>query len=57
LIVDGEGEFDQNVLTFGNNLKIKYEQFLKTYNGHQCDMVLIKNVATTSKVYQYLKAQ
>jgi hypothetical protein len=57
LIVDGEGEFDQNVLTFGNNLKIKYELFLKTYNGHQCDMVLIKNVATTSKVYQYLKAQ
>jgi hypothetical protein len=25
LIVDGEGEFDQNVFTFGNNLKIKYE--------------------------------
>jgi len=51
LIADGEGEFDHNVLIFGNNFKIKYE-LIKTYNGHQCGMLLIKNVATTSKGYQ-----
>jgi hypothetical protein len=33
LIVDGEGEFDQNVLVLGNNFKIEYEQFLEAYNG------------------------
>jgi len=52
LIVNGESEFDQNVLIFGNNFKIKYEQLIKTYNGRQSGMLLIKNVATTSKGYQ-----
>ncbi len=33
LIVDGEGEFDQNVLVLGNNFKIEYEQLLEVYNG------------------------
>jgi len=37
--------------------KIKYEQLLKVYNGNQCVIVLIKNVTTTSKGDQYLKAQ
>jgi hypothetical protein len=41
----------------GNNFKTKYEQFLETYNGGQCKMVLIKNVATTSKINHFLKAQ
>jgi hypothetical protein len=33
LIVDGKGEFDQDVLVLSNNFKIKYEQLLKAYNG------------------------
>jgi hypothetical protein len=57
LIANGEGEFDQDVLDFGNNFKTTYEQLLETYNGGQCDMVLIKNVATTFKGDQYLRAQ
>jgi hypothetical protein len=43
LIVDGENEFDQDVLTFDNNFKTKYEQLFKMYNGGHCAMVLIKN--------------
>jgi hypothetical protein len=57
LIVYGEGEFDQNLLAFGNNFKTKYEQFLEVYNGGHCEMVSIKNVTTTTKGDQYLKAQ
>jgi hypothetical protein len=49
LIIDGEGEFDQDVFDFVNNFKTKYKQLLETYNGGQCDMVLIKNVAITFK--------
>jgi hypothetical protein len=33
MIVDGEGKFDQNVLTMGNYFKLEYEQFLEIYNG------------------------
>jgi hypothetical protein len=43
-ITNGEGEFDQNILAFGNNFKIKHEQFFKVYNGGHYGMVLIKNV-------------
>jgi len=57
LIANGKGEFDQDVIDFGNNFKTTYEQLLETYNGGQCDMVLIKNVATTFKGDQYLRAQ
>jgi hypothetical protein len=49
LIVNGVGEFDQDVFTLGNNFKTKYEQLFEVYNESQCAMVLIKNVATTSK--------
>jgi hypothetical protein len=51
LIIDGEGEFDQDIFTFNNNFRTKYEQFLEVYNGGQCAMVLIKNVIITSKGY------
>jgi len=39
LIIDGEGEFDQDVFTFGKNFRIKYEQLLEAYNGfnQECD--------------------
>jgi len=57
LIIDGEGEFDQDVLTLGKNFIIKYEQLLEAYNGSHCTMVLIKNVTTTIKGDQYLRAQ
>jgi hypothetical protein len=33
LIVDGEGEVDQDVLAMGNNFRLKYEQLLEAYNG------------------------
>ncbi len=49
LNVNGEGEFDQNILTFGNNFRTKYEQLLEVYNGSQSAMILIKNVTTTLK--------
>jgi len=49
LNANGEGVFDQNILTFGNNFRTKYEQLLEAYNGNQCVMVLIKNVTTTLK--------
>ncbi len=29
LIANGEGEFDQNILVFGNNFRTKYEQLLE----------------------------
>jgi hypothetical protein len=57
LIIDKDGEFHQDVLTLGNNFKIKYEQLLKAYNGGHCGLDLIKNVTKTTKKYQYLKAQ
>ncbi len=40
-----------------NNSRLKYEQFLKAYNGGQCAMVLIKHVALTSKGDQFLLTQ
>jgi hypothetical protein len=55
LIVDGEGEFNQDILTLGNNFRTKYE-LLEAYNGGYCPMVLIKNVTTTTKGDQYLRA-
>ncbi len=45
MIINGEGEFDQNVLMMGNNFKMKYDQLFKVYNEGQCAMV--KNVTTT----------
>ncbi len=56
MITHGQSEFDENVLVLGNNFRIKYEQVLEAYNGGQCAMVLIKNVTTTSKGNQYLRA-
>ncbi len=46
---NGYGKFKQNILIFGNNFKIEYEQLLEMYNGGQCVMVLFKNMMTTSK--------
>jgi hypothetical protein len=57
LIANGKGEFDQGILTLGNNFKIYYDQLLEAYNGGQCVMLLIKNVTTTSKGDRYLRAQ
>jgi hypothetical protein len=49
LIVDGKGEFDQDVFALGNNFIIQYEQLLKAYNGGHWRIILIKNVTTTTK--------
>ncbi len=57
LIVDGESEFNQDVITFGNNFITKYDQLLEAYNGGQCVMLLIKNVTIISKGDWYLKKQ
>jgi hypothetical protein len=56
-ILDGKGEFDQDIIAFGNNFIKEYEQLFEAYNGCHCRMVLIKNVTTTTKGDQYLKAQ
>ncbi len=56
MIVDGESEFDQDVIILCNNFRTKYEQLLGTYNGSHCGMVLIKNV-TTTKGNRHLGAQ
>jgi hypothetical protein len=55
LLVNGKSEFDQDFFTLGNNFKTKYEQLFQAYNGGQCVMVLIKNMATTSNGDQYLR--
>jgi hypothetical protein len=57
LIANGKGEFHQDILALGNNFKTEHDQLLEAYNGGQCVMLLIKNVTTTSKGDQYLKAQ
>jgi hypothetical protein len=49
LIIDREGEFDQNIFALGNNFKTEYQQLLEVYNGGQCVVVLNKNVIITSK--------
>jgi hypothetical protein len=49
MIINEKREFDQDVIAMGDNFKLKYEQLLEAYNKGQCTMVLIKNVATTSK--------
>ncbi len=56
MIIDGEGEFDQDIFALCNNFRTKYEQLLKAYNGGHCEMVLIKNV-TTTKGDRHLEAQ
>jgi hypothetical protein len=57
LIANVKGEFEQDVFAFDNNFIIEYEQHFETYNGGQCDLVLIKNVPTKYKGYQYLRTQ
>jgi hypothetical protein len=47
MIVDGEGEFNQDVLVLGNQFKIKYDQLVEAKNYGRCAMVLVKNVTTT----------
>jgi hypothetical protein len=35
LITDGEGEFDQYIIVFGNNFKTKYDQLVICYGINQ----------------------
>jgi hypothetical protein len=46
LIINREGEFDQDVFTLGNNFKTEYDKFFEAYNEGKCVMVLIKNVGS-----------
>ncbi len=46
MIVDGEDEFNQNVLVLGNQFKIEYNQLVEAKNYGRCAMVLVKNVTT-----------
>jgi hypothetical protein len=46
MIVDGEIKFDKDVLVFGNQFRIEYDQLVETKNYSQCVMVLVKNVTT-----------
>ncbi len=32
MVTNGEKEFDQDVLTMGNNFRLEYEQLLEAYN-------------------------
>ncbi len=57
LIINGEGEFDQGILVFSKNFRTEYEQLFKAYNEGHYAMILIKNVTTTTKKDQYLKAK
>ncbi len=56
LIIDGECEFDQDVLALSNNFRIKYE-LLKAYNGTFGVMDSIKNVTIPTKGDRYSRAQ
>jgi hypothetical protein len=57
LIANGKNEFNQNIFAFSSNFITKYDQLLKACTESQFDMLLIKNMITTSKGYWYLKAQ
>jgi hypothetical protein len=57
MIVDGEGQFDQNVFVFGNQFKIEYDQLVEAKNSSQCVMVLVKNVTTIKINNRFLRAQ
>ncbi len=50
LIINGEGEFDQDVFALCNNFKTEYEKLLEAYNEGQC--VLIKNVASKRLIFK-----
>jgi len=50
MVVDGEGEFNQDDFAFGSSFKTKYEQLVKIKNVGQCVMVLVKIVTTTTRV-------
>jgi hypothetical protein len=47
MIVGGEGQFDYDVLVFGNQFKTKYDQLVEIKNYSQYAMMLVKNVTTT----------
>lgn len=57
MIVNGEGQFDQDVLVFGNQFRIEYNQLVKAKNSSQCVMVLVKNVIAITINNQFLWAQ
>jgi hypothetical protein len=54
LIIDGEGEFDQDVLAFINNFRTKHE-LIEAYNGTFGVMDSIKNVTIPTKGDRYLR--
>jgi hypothetical protein len=54
MVLDGEGECDQNVLVFGNLFRIKYDQLVEIKNVNQCAMALVKNVIITTMGDQFL---
>ncbi len=57
MIVDGEGKFDQDVLVFGNQFKIEYDQLVEAKTSSQCVMVLVKNGTTIKINNRFLQAQ
>jgi hypothetical protein len=48
MVVDSEGEFNQDDFAFGSSFKTKYDQLVKIKNVGQCFMVLVKNVIATT---------
>jgi hypothetical protein len=54
MIVNGEGQFDQDVIVFGNQFRIEYNQLVKAKNSSQCVMVLVKNVIAITINNQFL---
>jgi hypothetical protein len=47
MIVNGEGEFNQNVLVLGNQFRIEYDQLVEAKDYGQFAIMLVKNVTTT----------
>jgi len=54
MVVNGEGEFDQDVLVFGNLFNTKYDQLVEIKNADQCAMGFLKNVIITTMGDQFL---
>ncbi len=54
MVVDDEGEFDQDVLVFGSLFRTKYDQLVEIKNADQCAMALVKNVIVTTMGDQFL---
>jgi hypothetical protein len=54
MVIDDEGEFNQDIFAFESSFKTDYDQLVKIKNVNQCAMVLVKDVIATTTSDQFL---